>query len=211
MARLVVLGAPALGRAETPRSSASAVRALAQARSSPRHHDRLGRDDGRGALATSASIRLFALPTGASARRCRPTQSRVLGPLLLGDDTASRSLVALGSLAANAIFAPSPSAARANENDPALATRPSDEPFVAVRFGCDDPPYDPATDPALPASYSAAALSGKAECRRAPHDAARSRSGRARSCSALGPLHREEGPTPSSRASSASRPSTSSR
>jgi starch synthase len=74
--------------------------------------------------------------------------------------------VALGSLAANAIFAPSPSAARANENDPALATRASDEPFEAVRFGCDDPPHDPATDPALPATYSATSLAGKAECRR---------------------------------------------
>jgi glycogen synthase len=117
--------------------------------------------------ATTASVRLFALPTGRLGPPLSPDETQVLGPLLLGDDSASRSLVALGSLAANAIFAPSPSAARANENDPALATRASDEPFVAVRFGCDDPPHDPATDPALPATYSAASLSGKAECRRA--------------------------------------------
>jgi len=64
---------------------------------------------------------------------------------------------------------------------------------VAVRFGCDDPPHDPATDPALPASFSATALTGKAECRRAL----------ARRCSlalgprtlllTVGPLHRDEG------------------
>jgi starch synthase len=36
-----------------------------------------------------------------------------------------------------------------------------------VRFGCDDPPNDPATDPALTAPFSASKLSNKAECRRA--------------------------------------------
>ncbi|HEY2732229.1 MAG TPA: hypothetical protein VGK52_19950, partial [Polyangia bacterium] len=167
-ARLVVLGAPALGRAETAALLASAVRALAQdALIAPDITIGWGETTAAALSATSASVRLFALPTGRLGPALSPEESRVLGPLLLGDDTASRSLVALGSLAANAIFAPSPSAARANENDPALATRPSDEPFVAVRFGCDDPPHDPATDPALPANYSAAALSGKAECRRA--------------------------------------------
>jgi starch synthase len=76
-------------------------------------------------------------------------------------------LVALGSLSANAIIAPSPSAAHAVESDPALADRASDEPFVAIRFGCDDPLHDPASDFTLPANYSAASLDGKAECRRA--------------------------------------------
>jgi starch synthase len=138
-------------------------------------------------------VRLFALPTGRLGPPLTAEEAGVLAPLSLGDETASRSLVAMGSLAANAIFAPSPSAARANETDPALATRPSDEPFVAVRFGCDDPPHDPATDPALTASYSAASLSGKAEGRRAL----------ARRCSlalgprtlllAVGPLRRDEG------------------
>src|SRR6185312_6298651 len=94
-------------------------------------------------------------------------ESEILGPLLLGDDSAAHSLVALGCLGAHAIVAPSPSAARATESDPGLASRASDEPFVSVRFGCDDPPNDPATDPALPAPFSAATLSHKAECRRA--------------------------------------------
>jgi hypothetical protein len=193
-ARLLVLGAPALGRAETTALLASAVRALGQdALIAPDITIGWGETAAGALSATAASVRLFALPTGRLGPPLSPDESRLLAPLLLGDDSASRSLVALGSLAANAIFAPSPSAARANENDPALATRPSDEPFVAVRFGCDDPPHDPASDPALPASYSAAALSGKAECRRAL----------ARRCSlalgprtlllAVGPLHRDEG------------------
>ena len=83
------------------------------------------------------------------------------------DGTTVESLLALGSLSANAIIAPSSSAAHAVESDPALASRASDEPFVAIRFGCDDPLHDPASDHALPANYSAASLEGKAECRRA--------------------------------------------
>jgi hypothetical protein len=193
-ARLLVLGAPTLGRAETTALLASAVRVLGQdALIAPDITIGWGETAAGALSATSASVRLFALPTGRLGPPLSADESRLLAPLLLGDDSASRSLVALGSLAANAIFAPSPSAARANENDPALASRPSDEPFVAVRFGCDDPPHDPATDSALSANYSAAALSGKAECRRAL----------ARRCSlalgprtlllTVGPLHRGEG------------------
>jgi hypothetical protein len=193
-AQLVVLGAPPLGRAETAALLASAVKTLtADGLIAPAVTIGWGETAAAALSATTASVRLFALPTGRLGPPLSPAETELLGPLLLGDDSASRSLVALGSLGANAIFAPSPSAARANENDPGLATRASDEPFVAIRFGCDDPPHDPATDSTLPANYSAAALAGKAECRKAI----------ARRCSlalgprtlllTLGPLVREEG------------------
>jgi hypothetical protein len=193
-AKLLVLGAPPLARAETAALLASGVKSLAA--------DGLlasdvtigwGETTAAALSATTASVRLFALPTGRLGPPLAPAELHTLGPWLLGEDSASRSLVAQGALAANAIFAPSPSAARANETDPALAARPSDEPFVAVRFGCDDPPHDPASDPALPATYTPATLSGKAECRKAI----------ARRCSlalgprtlllTVGPLFRDEG------------------
>ena len=193
-ARLLVLGAPALGRAETAALLASAVKVLGDdALIAPEVTIGWGETTAAALSATTASVRLFALPTGRLGPPLTAEEGRVLGPLLLGDDSASRSLVALGSLAANAIFAPSPSAARANENDPALASRASDEPFVAVRFGCDDPPHDPASDPALPAHYSAAALSGKAECRRGRARRGALARGAPPRRHTVGPLHRDEG------------------
>jgi hypothetical protein len=114
--------------------------------------------------ATSAAIRLFALPSGEVGHALSSEQAQGM----TGNGRAAPgSLAALGSLAANAIITPSPSAARAVESDPDLAARAADEPFVALRFGCDDPPHDPASDPALPANYSATASEGKLECRRA--------------------------------------------
>jgi hypothetical protein len=193
-AKLLVLGAQPLARAETAALLAGAVKALAaDGLIAPEVTIGWGETAAAALAATSASVRIFALPTGRLGPPLTADETRLLGPLLLGDDSASRSLVALGSLAANAIIAPSPSAARATENDPGLAARASDEPFVPVRFGCDDPPNDPASDPALPANYTAAALSGKAECRKALARRCSLALGPRTLLASVGPLHRDEG------------------
>src|SRR3954469_10267627 len=193
-AQLLVLAATPDGRADTAALLAAAVRSLATDKLiSPEVTIGWGEPAAAALSATSAAGRVFLLPTGRLGPSLAPPEAEILGPLLLGDESASHSLVALGCLGANAIVAPSPSAARATASDPGLAARASDEPVVAVRFGCDDPPNDPASDPALPTNFSAAALSGKAECRRAI----------ARRCSlalgprtlllTTGPLHRDGG------------------
>jgi hypothetical protein len=168
-AQLLVLAAPTLpARAEATAILAGATRALAGDKLiAPEVAIGWGEASAAALSATSAGTRLFVLPTGRTGAPLAPEETQTLGPLLLGDDSASHSLVALGCLGAHVIVAPSPSAARATESDPGLASRPSDEPFVSVRFGCDEPPYDPATDPALPAPFSAGKLANKAECRRA--------------------------------------------
>jgi hypothetical protein len=166
--QLLVVGATPRDRGEAAALLAGAVRSLAA-------DGLIGADvaiawgeTAAPALSVSpASARLFVLPTGRTGAPLSADESRSLGASLLGDDATARSLVAIGCLAASAIVSPSPSAARECEADPGLASRASDEPFVAVRFGCNDPPNDPATDPALPLGFSAAALAGKAECRRA--------------------------------------------
>jgi hypothetical protein len=114
--------------------------------------------------ATSAAIRLFALPSGQVGHALSGAEAQVMAGTA---GATAGSLAALGSLAANAIITPSPSAARAVETDSEMAARAADEPFVALRFGCDDPPHDPASDPALPVNFSASAPEGKLECRRA--------------------------------------------
>jgi hypothetical protein len=168
-AQLLILGIPAPAtRAETVAILAGATRSLANdGLVSPEIAIGWGEPAAAALSATSAAARLFVLPTGRTGAPLTPQETALLAPLLLGDDSASHSLVALGCLGANAIVGPSPSAARGMESDPGLASRASDEPFLNVRFGCDDPPHDPATDPALPATAGGTALSRKAECRRA--------------------------------------------
>jgi starch synthase len=118
------------------------------------------------ALATiGAATRLFVLPTSA------------LGPPLSADEIADleeradfgagSSLAARGVISADAVIVPSPTIANELARQPGLAARATDEPVLPVQFGCDEPPHDPATDPALAATFSLGTLSGKAECRRA--------------------------------------------
>jgi hypothetical protein len=118
-----------------------------------------------------AIARLFVVPSGRvggalSDAEIAIVESAGIDTTSVSGTVGSRSLAALGAAFANAIVAPSASAARLLESDRGFAERASDEPFVAVRFGCDDPPNDPASDPVLPASFSAKSLAGKLECRR---------------------------------------------
>jgi hypothetical protein len=167
-AELLIIAAEPGDRGHTAALLGSAVKSLsADGLISPEVTIGWGETSAVALSATSAAIRLFALPTGRIGPALNAGEARRVGMGGPAQDASTvESLVALGSLSANAIIAPSPSAARAVESDPGLSARAADEPFVAIRFGSDDPPHDPATDPALAANYSASALEGKGECRR---------------------------------------------
>jgi glycogen synthase len=167
-AQLLVIGAPTAGRARTAALLGSAVKSLADdSLIAPEVTIAWGETAAAALSATSAAVRIFVLPSGRVGPTLSDDDARVLGIYSYGDASVGHSLVALGATSANAIIAPSPSAARELETDPGLMVRASDEPLVAIRFGSDDPPHDPNSDPALIATYSASALSGKTECRRA--------------------------------------------
>jgi len=171
-AQAVVVGAQGRNRGESALLLAEAVRAMAEDGLLPKADAMVAWGE-TAALALSVSqspARLFVEPSGRLGLPLTPGEIAVIEPTgVLADRTAAGppSLSGIGAAFANAIVAPSRSAALLLESDPGLAERASDEPVVAVRFGCDDPPHDPASDPALPATFSAKALSGKAECRRA--------------------------------------------
>ena len=75
-------------------------------------------------------------------------------------------LVGLGAIEADVVILPCPGAAEAFRHAAELSCRASDQPVTSMRFGCDELPHDPATDPALAATFSAESPSGKQECRR---------------------------------------------
>jgi len=114
-----------------------------------------------------AATRLFVLPTGVAGAPLDAHERKALAGDPAVEALGATSLTALGAAEAHAVVVPSPSARRRLERDPAMTVRASDQPIVAVRLGCDDPPYDPATDPTLAATYSVDAPAGKSECRRA--------------------------------------------
>jgi starch synthase len=80
---------------------------------------------------------------------------------------AKGSLAGLGAIDADVVVCPSPSSAATFEGASEFSFRASDQPVVSIRFGCDEAPFDPATDPALSAPFSAGAPTGRVDCRKA--------------------------------------------
>jgi hypothetical protein len=125
-------------------------------------------DASAGALSSvQAGVRVLVLPTGQAATPLSTEERAALAPEQLDASLPTGTLLSLGATAANAIAVPSASAARAIERLPALAARPSDQPVGWLRFGCDEPPFDPTSDATLAQGYGAENPAGKAECRKA--------------------------------------------
>lgn len=112
-----------------------------------------------------AQTDLFVLPTGRVGVPLEDGEAQELHLGVDGDEASTQSLASIGAVAAHAVILPSPSAARDVERRAGVAAA-ADEPLVALRFGCDEPPHDPATDTALLATYSAENPNGKATGRR---------------------------------------------
>jgi hypothetical protein len=117
--------------------------------------------------AVQANLRVFALPTGTWGPPLSPSERAALNCDAPDLAIAQGSLAGLGAVDADVVVVPSPSSARRFETAREFSFRASDQAVVSVRMGCDEAPYDPATDPALAATFSAQAPSGKAECRKA--------------------------------------------
>jgi hypothetical protein len=109
-----------------------------------------------------AQVKLFVLTAAPRALDLSEGEAALLG---LGPEDP-RSLAAVGVLSSHAVVVPSLKAEEALGNHPALAGRASDEPIVPLVFGCDEPPFDPASDTTLAATFSPEKPAGRAECRR---------------------------------------------
>lgn len=117
--------------------------------------------------AIQATSRVFVLPTGSWGSPLSPAERAALDPNAPDLAMAKGSLAGLGAIDADVVVFPSPSSARAFASTREFSFRASDQPVVSVRFGCDEAPWDPSTDPALAATYTSDAPGGKAECRKA--------------------------------------------
>jgi hypothetical protein len=119
------------------------------------------------ACAPSATVALI-LPEGKWDPALSNEERSELDPGNSAVAASGGTLVGLGAIEADVVLLPCPSAAKAFGQASELANvRASDQPVAALRFGCDELPYDPAVDPALAANFSAASPAGKQECRRA--------------------------------------------
>jgi len=117
--------------------------------------------------AVQANVRVFALPTGTWGPPLSPSEKAALDADAPDLAIAKGSLAGLGAVDADVVVFPSPSSARRFESAREFSFRASDQAVVSVRFGCDEAPHDPATDPELAATFSAETPAGKADCRRA--------------------------------------------
>jgi hypothetical protein len=166
--QLYVLGAPAVNRGQTAALLASGAASLAQSGLlKPGVLIGWGETSAVAVSVLEAPRRLFVLPAGTACPPLSPAERTALGPNAELEAIAAESLMALGAADADAVVVPSPSSQAALERDAALAARASDQPIVAVRLGCDEPPFDPASDATLAAPYSPESAGGKALCRRA--------------------------------------------
>ena len=117
--------------------------------------------------AIQATARLFVLPTGGWGPPLTQSERAALNPNAPDLAMARGSLAGLGAIDADVVVFPSPSSARRFEGAGEFSFRASDQPVVSIRFGCDEAPHDPATDPALTATFTSETPAGKAECRKA--------------------------------------------
>jgi hypothetical protein len=165
-AHLFLLGAPAADRGRTAALLGSAAASMARdGLFSPELVVGWGEVSASALAEFSAAHCIFVLPDGVVGD---PLPEDAIEALAERDDLgAGRSLVARGVMASDAVVVPSAAAASALARRSEMAMRASDQPVVVARLGADDPPHDPATDPALPAHYSLESLAGRLECRKA--------------------------------------------
>jgi hypothetical protein len=167
-AELYVLGTAAENRGQVASVLATAAAALAKdGLLKPKVLIAWGETAAESLATVAAELSLFVLPTGVASPALTTIERAALGPNAQLDALASDSLAALGAAGADVVVVPSPSSQATLEREPALAARASDQPMVAVRFGCDETPHDPASDPALVAPYGPETPAGKSESRRA--------------------------------------------